>query len=261
MLTSASAPAAARPFGLAPAAVLGAGRPHGDRLRYMAGCHCEECRRGNREYEKQRMAARRAGDWNGLVPAARAREHLLALRAAGVGRRQVSDASGVAEVIVQQIGTGSRTNIRARTERRILAVTSQAIGDKALVDAAATWKLLNQLLKWGYTKARLARELGYERPALQLGRSQVTARTAYDVERLHERLKCVPNASTAKRIQDLQKEGYRRSQIDSMVLALAAHEGAPPPDLQVYGKGLGSISAATANLVRRVHETCTGEPQ
>lgn len=28
--------------------------PHGTRRRYHLGCHCDDCRRGNREYERER---------------------------------------------------------------------------------------------------------------------------------------------------------------------------------------------------------------
>ena len=59
--------------GLKPITELAAEKPHGTRLRYIAGRHCFQCRRANSDYERQRKAARLAGDWNGLVPAERAR--------------------------------------------------------------------------------------------------------------------------------------------------------------------------------------------
>jgi hypothetical protein len=251
MLTSGDEGRAPTLRGLRPLSELAANRPHGDRLRYMAGCHCAECRRANCDYEKQRVAARAAGDWNGIVPAQRARAHLLELRAAGVGRRQVADASGVGEVIVANIGIGSRLNIRARTERAILAVTAKAVADGALVDARPTWKRLNQLLAWGYTKAHLARELGYERAAIQIGRKQCTARNAYDVERVHERLRRVPHKATARLLADLSSEGYRQSQIDRLLADLAAREGRPAPDLTVHAGRF--VDAVAADLVRRLH--------
>jgi hypothetical protein len=70
--------------GLRTAADLALTRQHGDRLRYLAGCHCSECRGANTAYERTRSAARKAGDWNGIVPADKARAHLAALSAKNV---------------------------------------------------------------------------------------------------------------------------------------------------------------------------------
>ena len=61
--------------GLKPASELAAKRPHGDRLRYVAGCRCDLCRKANSTYERERQKARAAGDWNGIVDAAKARQH------------------------------------------------------------------------------------------------------------------------------------------------------------------------------------------
>lgn len=55
--------------GLKPVAELAEQRSHGDRLKYLAGCRCVPCRAANSRYEVARAAARKAGDWNGLVPA------------------------------------------------------------------------------------------------------------------------------------------------------------------------------------------------
>lgn len=53
------------PSGLAHIVVLAASKPHGVRLRYMAGCRCLKCRMANSNYETMRARARKAGDWNG----------------------------------------------------------------------------------------------------------------------------------------------------------------------------------------------------
>lgn len=174
--------------GLKPAAQLAAGRPHGDRLRYVAGCRCDECRRANTQYERQRVAARAAGDWNGIVPAERARKHMRWLSRQGVGRRAIGDASDVGGSILTEILSGRRVQIRARTERRILAVTPAMASDHALIDAAPSWNLVAALQAAGFTKKRLARELGQKGSGLQLGRVRITVRNAFRVERLYARL-------------------------------------------------------------------------
>lgn len=174
--------------GLRSAAELGADRPHGQRLRYMAGCRCFACRRANSDYERERIVARATGDWNGLVDAAPARAHLIRLSRAGVGRRSVRDASDASLTVINEVIMGRQTQLRARTARKILAVTPSCIADYATVPADRTWRLIAQLIDEGYSQAEIARRLGFRRPALQFSRVRVTARTAHRVAVLHRRL-------------------------------------------------------------------------
>lgn len=174
--------------GLKPAAVLAANRPHGDRLRYMGGCRCDECRQANTDYERSRKKARAAGDWNGIVSAGKARAHLAKLSKRNVGRRAVGDVTDISDTVLSNIISGRKRCIRARTERLILAVTTEVAANHALIPAAKTWALINELIGNGYTKAALANMLGKEMPALQLGKEQVLVRTAHAVRKLHQRL-------------------------------------------------------------------------
>jgi hypothetical protein len=162
--------------------------PCGTRAKYVAGrCRCLRCRAANSSYETARAAARRRGEWNGLVSAERARQQLVALSRQGVGRRAVSAACDVGETTLQEIRSGAKTQIRAATERRILAVTKDAIADHALVGGGRTHQRLRRLLEEGFTKTELARRLGSTAkvPALQLTPGRVTARNAMKVERLY----------------------------------------------------------------------------
>lgn len=174
--------------GLKSAEELAADRPHGSRLKYMGGCRCDSCRKANSSYESERQKARKSGDWNGIVSADKARTHLEWLSKKGVGRRSVSAASDVGESVIMEIKSGSRKNIRARTERLILAVTLDAAADHALISAKRTWKMIDKLLGWGHTKTELAKLLGYANGALQFGRDTVTVRNEFEVERLFKRL-------------------------------------------------------------------------
>jgi hypothetical protein len=155
----------------------------------MGGCRCDECRRANTQYEIQRDKARKSGDWNGFVPAGRACRHMLKLSQRGVGRNIVAECSGVARSTIDQIRRRAKTQIRARTERRILAVTRDMRGDAALVPADATWERLNWLLEEGFTRTRLAVELGStaQKPTLQIDKQFVTARTEARVLALYRR--------------------------------------------------------------------------
>ena len=162
-------------------------RMHGNRLRYLAGCRCLPCRCANARYEQQRLAARRRGEWNGLVPAGLVRVHLRKLSAAGVGYKSAADAASVARSVVAKIVQGQRRQIRAQTAKRLLAVTPAARADHSTVPAGRTWRRINRLLDEGFSKARIARELGMRTPALQINKMRVLARTELAVEKLWRR--------------------------------------------------------------------------
>ncbi len=163
-------------------------KPHGSRLRYVSGCRCLPCRAANARYEGWRVHARKEGDWNGVIPAGRARRHLKLLSRVGIGRRTVAEISGVPQSLVHQIKTGRRRRIRARTERRIFLVTSQAMNEARLVRADSTWRMIGRLLEEGFSRAEIARRLGFRSPCLQIKRTRVRARTAARVERFYRRV-------------------------------------------------------------------------
>lgn len=165
--------------------ILAERKPHGSRLRYLAGCRCLPCRASNSTYETKRLRARKHGDWNGFVPASRARTHLMRLSRAGIGRRAVSIACNVGKTTIQEIRQGTKRTIRARTERKILSVTRSAVSGGALISAAKTWMQISRLLSEGFSKAELARRLGYRSPAIQLNAQRVTARNAMKVGRFY----------------------------------------------------------------------------
>ncbi len=163
-------------------------RPHGTRLRYVSGCRCVPCRAANSRYESSRLRRRARGEWNGYVSAAAARDHLLALSAKGMGYKRVAALAKVSCSVVAKVRFRTRLQIRAVTERRILAVTF--VPSRAtLVSAGPTWTLLNKLIAEGYPAVRLARWLGMPKSTgLQIGRRRVTHRTAVKVRALYRRL-------------------------------------------------------------------------
>ena len=177
---------------------------------------------------------------------------MAALSAHNVGRRAVADVTGVAETTLCDINAGRKTHIRARTERLILAVTPAAAADHALVPAAATWKLLDELLGDGYTATELARHMGYANRSLQFSRDFVTVRNAHEVERLHRKLRTCPAGPTLVLIAELREEGYRLPFIAQRVAALGGL--AEPPVLT--GRH-GRMRADIADLVQRVHAQLT----
>lgn len=161
---------------------------HGNRNRYLGGCRCADCRAANAAYQRESRRRRAAGQWNGYVPADRAREHLRQLQAQGVGRRAVAAASDVSKTTIMALREGRQRHLRAAAERRILQVTPAQASDCALVDAAETWRLIHALVEEGYTKKFIAGRLGYRGNGIPLMRDRVTVRNAQRVRDLHDRL-------------------------------------------------------------------------
>ena len=158
-------------------------KPHGTRLKYQGGCRCLVCRAANARYALERLRARSSGDRNGLVRAEVARRHILRLSRQGVGRQAIAAASDVAESVIFRVRSRRQSHIQKRTEDKILSVSDQALSDAALVRARGTWRQINGLLSEGFTKAELARRLGYKSGSLQFGKLRVLARTAARVDR------------------------------------------------------------------------------
>lgn len=242
--------------GLRSAAELARGKPCGTRVRYYAGCRCDACRAANTAYERQRAEARRRGESGKIVSAERARAHLAWLSAGGVGHKQAADAAKVGNAVVNKIVYGQRPRIRASTEARIIAVTLAAAADGARIDAAPTWRLINELLGCGYSKVRIASEIsGYPVRTLQIGREQVTVRTAERVRRAHARLRCEPAAPTLALLAELSEEGFHRNRVQRAIADAALQRGLQPPDLPPRG---AYVLRSTAQLVLEVHRALCG---
>jgi hypothetical protein len=158
--------------------------PCGTRAAYVNGCRCEPCRAANRVYARRRYVAQRVwGDWNGLVSSEVARQHLVKLSRAGVGRKSVAAASDVCSSVLLEIRAGRRLKIRKKTEKKILAVDTGARADHSLVSSGKAWRRLRKLVEVeGFSKAEIARRLGYKNPSLQFGKRRMTARNAYRVD-------------------------------------------------------------------------------
>lgn len=240
--------------GLKPIAELAAGREHGDRLKYMAGCRCVECRRANSAYESERQKARAAGDWNGFVDATAALAHMKALSEQSVGRRAVAAASDVGDTILQGIINGTKKKIRARTERAILAVTKDSASDHALIPAKPTWKLLNAMIAEGHSKADIARGLGSSTPALQVGRFQVTVRMARKVELLSKELASVSAKRPKYLLSLLREEGYSQTQIQNKLNTIAQSLGLFAPSVDIKSN---RVPEKIAHMIERLYSELT----
>lgn len=176
--------------GLRPAKELASNRPHGDRLKYLGGCRCVPCRAANSRYETERAAARRRGEWNGLIDAEPARRHLLDLSQRDIGRDTVADITGICASTIDAIRRGQRKKIRAMNARKILSIPINAVlTDAQRINAEPTWRMINWLLRQGFSKAALAKRLGFKTGALHVGKDRITARNAMKIEKLYRQLR------------------------------------------------------------------------
>lgn len=163
----------------------------GTRSAYTAGCHCGACRAANSAYQVQRAARAKnptlADAAAQQVPAAPVRDHLRALAAAGVGLRALAAATGLSRSQLSKIRSGTARTVRPRTRDAVLAIQPTHAAAGALVDAAPTWRRIDALLAAGWTKSRLAAELGRTGRGLQLGRRRVTKANADRIEEIWRR--------------------------------------------------------------------------
>lgn len=136
-----------------------------------------------------RTCVERATVWNGLVPATRARRHLLKLRRAGVGYKSVAASCDIASSALSEIIGKRKTQIRKTTEARILAVDVGARAGGANVPAAPSLVLIDRMLARGFTRGAIAVLLGGKTRALQFGpRPMMTLERATAIERLWRRV-------------------------------------------------------------------------
>lgn len=164
-------------------------RPHGTRTRYQQGCRCLPCRVATAAYQRQRVAARQRGESNKLVSAEQVKAHLEKLSSAGVGKLTVSEITGIHHASLGKYKSGSRKFICEKNQRLILAVTEEALTDGKHISSRETRRLIKRLVRMGFTKAEIAKRLGYRAGRLSIARrSCVTARTAMKVEKFFRQL-------------------------------------------------------------------------
>lgn len=177
------------PKGLKQASELAKDKEHGTRIKYKAGCKCLLCRAANSRYESERIKARKNGEWNGLVSAKNAREHILYLSRFGIGYKTVADVAGITTSTIFKIRQGKRKQLRAENEKAILAIDETALPDSAIIPAKTTWVQIRWLLREGFTEKELATRLGYKNGVLQIGKERVTAKTAMKIEKFYNSIK------------------------------------------------------------------------
>jgi len=171
-------------------------RPHGYAKYKLEGCRCYPCCLAVSVYNAKRERGIAYGTWQPFVDAGPVREHVLALRAAGLGRRRLHVLSGVPERTIEQLINGKpgkqpSKKVRVATAEALLAVKKDAEpADHMPVDATGFLRRMRALIARGFPGSFLARRLGMTTANFwsRLEREQVWAVTARRGRELYDRL-------------------------------------------------------------------------
>ena len=185
---------------------------HGTRAAYVKDhCRCPDCTTANTTASRTTARQQAYGRWQPFTDAAGIRDHIHALRRAGIGVEQIAALADASPRHIRDIARPATTTrparmrIRSETAARILTITpnnaNHARGSR--IDATGTRRRLQALIALGWSTSLLATALG--RTVSNLARTmtsrQVTAETARHVAALYEQLcnATPPQISTAQR--------------------------------------------------------------
>ena len=154
----------------------------------------------------EEIAKNRAYGRSRLVDAVAARQHVAALREAGLGLPRIAELSGIERSLIDRLMWGKSRNGRREfsqritrdTEAALLAVEFDPANGGRPIDGEATARRLRALVALGWWPAMLARETGYEQAYVDRilrghpKHRRVRPSTARRVHELYRRLADVP---------------------------------------------------------------------
>lgn len=174
---------------------------HGTRLAYIRDkCRCTECTAAASKDEDRRNRLIAYGRYDvGRVDAAPVREYTLSLMAYGIGMKRIAHIAGVSNSTLGKILYGSeaqgikpRARVAKHVAEKVMKVKPelQHLGKTALVEASGTRRRIQALVVIGWSKARLARQLGMAPSNFNktLNSETVHAETARKVQALYDQL-------------------------------------------------------------------------
>lgn len=168
-------------------------------------------------YERERTRQKAYGRWESQhVDAQPVRDHIHALREAGISNKRLRELTGVSVNTIQVLmtgrperGHGPTKKVLRRTADRILAVQVPQLAFTVaspgrIVPALGATRRLQALVANGYSQRELCRRLGWawqgNATALFLGRAEyVVARRAREVADLFTQLQMVPGTDVRAR--------------------------------------------------------------
>lgn len=196
-----------RPADLRSAEELARKRPHGHKMRYMAGCRCKRCRKGNAAYDRQLRLNREQFGPNDLVSTREVRQHLENLQTYGIGHKTVAKHARVAKTVLAEILWYGKKQMRRRSARRVLAVqpTIDTLPKNAKVPADVTVAKIQQLIEWGYPKSLINKDglglhtCGLQIPSLEGKTKMVAAKTAVKIRNFFAAIETIRASWKVKR--------------------------------------------------------------
>lgn len=203
---------------------------HGTRAAYVKDrCRCTDCTAANTAAGRAVQRAQTFGRWRPFVNAAPVREHIRALRAAGIGVEQIAVLAGISTSHVRELADPGRNGnprirrVRPETAHQVLRIRVDQANraPRSHVIATGTRRRLQSLIAVGWPPDELATRLGRSSAGLRrsmLSRS-VTAQTAQEVSALYEQL---------WNLRPPQSTDHQRAVVDA-ARAFAAEHGWLPP--------------------------------
>jgi AraC-like DNA-binding protein len=172
---------------------------HGTRAAYVKDrCRCTACTAANTAANRGVTRERIYGRWHPYVDARPVREHIVALRAAGIGVERIAQLAGLSVSHIRELAQHGRGDtpgtqrVRPSTAMGVLGIRIDDANraPTSRVDATGTRRRLHALIAIGWPVELLAAQL--DRRPSSLVRSMtgesVTARTAQEIATLYERL-------------------------------------------------------------------------
>lgn len=189
---------------------------HGTRSHYVGGCRCEPCTEANRVYGREADRHRRRVAYGieqprpeRVIDVTEARDHLRWLASVGVGSRVVARRAGITRTTVREIANGERARCLPETAEKILAVGKYDRSGGARVDAADTWRKIDELLARGWTRKAIAQRIVSPTAVqLQIRRDRVRASTAEKVAALYAE---VMAPVITRRLADAERQAHYRA--------------------------------------------------
>jgi hypothetical protein len=172
---------------------------HGTRAAYVRDrCRCTDCTAANTAASRTATRERIYGRWQPYVDATPVRDHIAALRAAGIGVERIAQLAGLSVSHIRQLAEHGRSGspathrVRPSTAARVLRVGINNVSraPSSRVDATGTRRRLQALIAIGWPAELLADQLGRRPNSLHrsMNGESVTARTAHEVATLYQQL-------------------------------------------------------------------------
>ncbi|WP_119065859.1 hypothetical protein [Rubrobacter indicoceani] len=218
--------------------LAGSDRKHGTYVNYAIGlCRCDECRRANREAERDRTRRKAyGGEYWGWTNAEPVREHVIALMSSrykgandGIGLKRIGKLTGVAHGVLSRLvyggwnAKGPSKRIKLDNARKLLALrpVDENLAAGAVTDAKPVWRMVEEMMAFGMPKQKIAEALGKKSSLQIVRRGNCKVSHSREIARLHWRLyeeaprfrlncQCVPPYDLVERIeaQDDERQPY-----------------------------------------------------